>query len=444
MNDVISFLASFVADRGFFFVGSPILHRKAKTVTPIDQTKFSKGMNLQDLGEKIFRRLWGRRSLAAVLGLVMLPLSLVAMRGLSASPPLAAFERARVALSTARRTRAPVYAPELLAAAETRWQQATQAWGNENKRWFFRRDFQAALALANAVHLQAQKAESLAIAVRDSLQFAAAAELTVVKQKIDVFKSDFGRVPVASALRQKFVAGELLMIESEYAFNRQDYRQAVAKVQTAAALVGSAGTDATKLLQAYLAQVPQWKKWAAETKTWSDEQNAVAIIVDKMAHRCYVYGDGRLQAEYAVDLGPRWLGHKKQKGDGATPEGHYRVTKKKGPGLTKYYKALEIDYPNETDRQNFLAAQKKGELSRSAHIGGLIEIHGDGGKGLNWTSGCVALRNQDMDEVFALARIGTRVTIVGALTETPVVSRTAIALAKKDLNGAAPLKISSP
>jgi murein L,D-transpeptidase YafK len=162
-----------------------------------------------------------------------------------------------------------------------------------------------------------------------------------------------------------------------------------------------------------------------------------------MAHRGRLYIAGRLKAEYAVDLGPRWLGHKKQKGDGATPEGHYRVTKKKGPGQSKYYKALEIDYPNENDRQSFLAAQKKGELPQFAHIGGLIEIHGDGGTGVNWTSGCVALRNEDMDEIFALAPVGTRVTIVGALTDKPVVGQAAVISPKKNLNGAHSLPASS-
>jgi lipoprotein-anchoring transpeptidase ErfK/SrfK len=56
---------------------------------------------------------------------------------------------------------------------------------------------------------------------------------------------------------------------------------------------------------------------------------------------------------------------------------------------------------------------KRGELHLRARIGGLIEIHGEGGQGRDWTNGCVALSNRDMDEVFALARVGTRVTIVG-------------------------------
>jgi murein L,D-transpeptidase YafK len=416
-------LFSCVASRGFLF---------------LDWTESisQRGIILQYIGEIYFRRLLGRRSLAVAGGAVALLLAFAALRSLSASPPIAAFERARVAMSQARRAGANVYAPELLRTAETGWEQATQSWGNENKKWFFRRDFRAAWTLAATVQWQAQRAESLAVATRDSLQFTAAAELTMVKQKIDEFKNEFARVPVAAALRKKFVAGELTMIEGEYAFNRQDYWQAVTKAQRAADLVGGAGADATKVLQAYLAQVSTWKQWAAETIAWSAQQNTTVIVVDKMAHRSRVYLAGRLKAEYAVDLGSRWLGHKKQKGDGATPEGHYRVTKKKGPGKSKYYKALELDYPNEDDRQNFLAAQKNGELPQSAHIGGLIEIHGDGGRGMNWTAGCVALRNQDMDELFALAQVGTRVTIVGALTEKPAVSQTSFALAKKNLNGA--------
>jgi lipoprotein-anchoring transpeptidase ErfK/SrfK len=413
---------SLVASRGFLFLC---------WIDSISQ----RGMTLQYLGEIYSWRLRGKRRLAVASGVVALLMIFAGLRSFSASPPLAAFERARMALSLARRAGAHIYAPALLRTAETGWEQATESWRNENKKWFFRRDFRAAWSLAATVRLQAQHAKSVAVATRDSLQFTAAAELTMVKQKIDEFKNEFARVPVAAALRKKFVAGELAMIEGEYAFNRQDYWQAAANAQKAAELVGSAGADATKVLQAYLAQVSKWKQWAAETIAWSAQQNATAIVVDKMAHRSRLYVAGHLKTEYAVDLGPRWLGHKKQKGDGATPEGHYRVIRKKGRGQSRYHKALELDYPNEDDRQNFLTAQKNGELPRSAHIGGLIEIHGDGGRGINWTAGCVALRNQDMDELFALAQVGTRVTIVGALTEKPAVSQTSVTLAKKNLNG---------
>jgi murein L,D-transpeptidase YafK len=128
-----------------------------------------------------------------------------------------------------------------------------------------------------------------------------------------------------------------------------------------------------------------------------------------------VYKSGRLAVEYPIELGSNWIGDKRLRGDMATPEGRYHVRKKKGAGQTKYHRALEIDYPNETDMKWFREAKRRGELPAHAKIGGVIEIHGDGGKGENWTEGCVALRNDHMEKVFALAAVGTPVTIVGAL-----------------------------
>ena len=52
---------------------------------------------------------------------------------------------------------------------------------------------------------------------------------------------------------------------------------------------------------------------------------------------------------------------------------------------------------------------------KDAEIGGMIEIHGGGGKGVNWTDGCIALENKNMDIVFKLAQSGTPVTIVGSV-----------------------------
>ncbi|MCB9069627.1 MAG: hypothetical protein H6629_17725 [Calditrichae bacterium] len=62
-----------------------------------------------------------------------------------------------------------------------------------------------------------------------------------------------------------------------------------------------------------------------------------------------------------------------------------------------------INYPNELDRRRFNAAKSTGDLSQKAQIGGLIEVHGDGGKGFHWTDGCIALTNTDMDQVFQKA-----------------------------------------
>ena len=93
----------------------------------------------------------------------------------------------------------------------------------------------------------------------------------------------------------------------------------------------------------------------------------------------------------------------------------YKVTKKKPNGDSGYHKALLINYPNEEDYATFNNRKRQGLISKNSHIGGLIEIHGDGGKGDDWTSGCIALRNSDIDELFSRVSVGTPVTIVGSM-----------------------------
>ena len=55
-------------------------------------------------------------------------------------------------------------------------------------------------------------------------------------------------------------------------------------------------------------------------------------------------------------------------------------------------------------------------IPQNASIGNLIEIHGDGGKGLDWTDGCIALENTYMDKIWKLVPENTPVLIVGALS----------------------------
>jgi murein L,D-transpeptidase YafK len=92
----------------------------------------------------------------------------------------------------------------------------------------------------------------------------------------------------------------------------------------------------------------------------------------------------------------------------------------KAIGSSLYHKALLLDYPNADDRAEFALARRRGEMPMSAGIGGFIEIHGEGGRGRDWTRGCVALTNADMDELFARVPIGTPVTIVGSDNYGPI------------------------
>ena len=59
----------------------------------------------------------------------------------------------------------------------------------------------------------------------------------------------------------------------------------------------------------------------------------------------------------------------------------------------------------------------KGTLPASSKIGGGIEIHGGGGKGVDWTEGCIALTDSEIDLVYSIAKVGTSVTIVGSIKD---------------------------
>jgi murein L,D-transpeptidase YafK len=202
-------------------------------------------------------------------------------------------------------------------------------------------------------------------------------------------------------------------MESRSAFERGDYKQVGLNLDVASQLITRSVAEAHTFLTDYFKSLSKWQRWADETIAWSKNNNAYAILVDKFAQTCYLYKDGKIKKEFNAELGPNWIGTKQYKGDKATPEGKYHVTKKKSRHQTKYYKALLINYPNDEDQARYNTNSKKGLIPKRG-AGNLIEIHGDGGKGINWTDGCVALTNNDMDKLYEQVGVGTPVTIVGS------------------------------
>jgi lipoprotein-anchoring transpeptidase ErfK/SrfK len=157
----------------------------------------------------------------------------------------------------------------------------------------------------------------------------------------------------------------------------------------------------------------QWKRWIDETIADSRDSGGAAIIVDKLRRRLSLYKGGTRVATFPAELGANGLRQKAHSGDQATPEGRYHIVKLKDGSATRYYKALLINYPNDEDRMRFELRKRRGQIPTRAAIGSLIEIHGDGGQGRDWTNGCIALTNEDMDRLFARVQLGTPVTIVG-------------------------------
>ncbi len=141
------------------------------------------------------------------------------------------------------------------------------------------------------------------------------------------------------------------------------------------------------------------------------------IVIYKRRHRLEVWGKGRLLKTYTVAIGHGGAGHKQQEGDDRTPEGRYHVVRSY-PSL-KFHRFLLLSYPSGEDQRAFLAAKRAGKLPAAARIGGDIGIHGEKRgfrflphKWVDWTRGCVALDDAEIEELYAAVRPGTAVVIL--------------------------------
>jgi L,D-peptidoglycan transpeptidase YkuD (ErfK/YbiS/YcfS/YnhG family) len=329
-------------------------------------------------------------------------------------PPEEKVEIARIALSRATSSKADTYSRNLFREAKNYYDSAMIHWQKENKRFIYFRNFDKVAEFAD---LSARKAEQAAKVSRNNL-----ADLNIsLKQKIDSLNKLADRInkvffayPLSPEIWKRISRGQMLLAESEVAFSKGQLQEANKKVIDSELLLTDSYEHASEHLKEYFTSFPVWKKWVDKTIRESKQNQSYSIIIDKYSRKCLVYYKGEKKYEYKVELGKNWVGDKKVKGDKATPEGMYRIIKKFGNNKTKYHKALLIDYPNDADKVEFKAAVASGTLPRNAKIGSLIEIHGDGGRGVDWTEGCVALTNTEMDVLFTIAAEGTPVTIVGS------------------------------
>jgi len=213
--------------------------------------------------------------------------------------------------------------------------------------------------------------------------------------------------------RKKLSRAALTLAEADALVEGKDFEAASVKIEAASALAAEAEKAVVSHISRYLDpdQVRSWKQAAEETIAESKRRGITVIIVSKLERRLAVYRNGGLYRTYEVGLGFNGLADKRYAGDNATPEGRYTVVRKIPSSL--YYKALLINYPNDEDRRWFAREKARGTIPRSASIGGDVEIHGGGQDSL--TRGCVSLDNTRMDELYALAGVGTPVTIIGTM-----------------------------
>ena len=134
------------------------------------------------------------------------------------------------------------------------------------------------------------------------------------------------------------------------------------------------------------------------------------LVVYKSKRQMLAYSNGQVVKTYKVALGRQPVGDKEFEGDKKTPEGFYFINDKY-PN-SGYHKNLGISYPDKTDIEN---AKRLGRP-----VGGDIKIHGLRNKTgfvskfhrwFDWTLGCIAVTNEEIDELHNAVRIGTQIEI---------------------------------
>jgi murein L,D-transpeptidase YafK len=140
------------------------------------------------------------------------------------------------------------------------------------------------------------------------------------------------------------------------------------------------------------------------------EQLADRVVVVKSTHTLTLYSRGQVLKSYKVALGRGPAGPKDHQGDHKTPEGEYILDQKNAK--SRFHLALHVSYPNAADRQR---AQKEGR-----DPGGAIMVHGVAwGFGwlgslehrIDWTDGCIAVSNPEIEEIWRLVPVGTPIEI---------------------------------
>lgn len=148
------------------------------------------------------------------------------------------------------------------------------------------------------------------------------------------------------------------------------------------------------------------------------------ILIKKKERQLQIFDGQKLIKTYSISLGFAPKGDKEIEGDGKTPEGDFYVFTKNDQSM--FFLSLGLSYPNIEDAERGL---KQGLINQEEHdeivkainekkmppqktkLGGEIYIHG-GGCDADWTAGCMALKNEEMQEIFDVIEIGTNVKIL--------------------------------
>jgi lipoprotein-anchoring transpeptidase ErfK/SrfK len=311
------------------------------------------------------------------------------------------------------RSGVPQYLPQEYAQYKAAFQKAREDLIRQNSRfsWFrnysgVQQEFRNLLNTGNLMLGQIDKKKQEA-------SVSAAEKISFFRNRINTLKGLTTLINEGRLARRDIIKAEVLLLEAQKRYDINDFTAVEGKINDMSVHLNAAERLLFPILSRYgdKDQVSTWQQWINDTITESGKRKTLAIIVDKSKRTLTVYRSGVPYKVYQIGIGKNGSSDKLHAGDYATPEGKYKIVEK--VPNSKYHKALLINYPNEKDRDQYLFAKKKGLIPQTADIGGLIEIHG-GGKNI-MTYGCISMDNQSIDELYGAVKVGTPVTIVGAV-----------------------------
>lgn len=142
---------------------------------------------------------------------------------------------------------------------------------------------------------------------------------------------------------------------------------------------------------------------ASKFRTYDGPQ-VTRVLVYKEKRRMYLLHHDQVLRSFDFELGFAPTGDKAARGDGRTPEGEYMIDRRNPD--SSFHLSIGINYPNERDI----------EVARALNLdpGGDIFIHGTPRKFRaknDWTWGCIAVTNDEMEDIYAMVRDGTPISI---------------------------------
>lgn len=340
-------------------------------------------------------------------------LSLISLSGCKDAPVLPEVTRAKAQEHTLWKAGAELYAPEDYRGYMSALKNGRELLVTENSKFALFRDYEPVQEKFRNIILTGEKVQQKVQEEKDKISKVVADKTAFLNDRIRTMRRLSSFINEGRISCKSLTTAEVLLSESRLMAKKGDLFAAEDKLEEVSKFTELALKVLSPILSRYSdeAQIKKWRSWVNETIQRSKDREIYSIVVSKIDKKLIIYKKGLPFKTYEVGIGINGSKDKMYAGDRATPEGKYSISKK--TSNSRYYKALHINYPNDDDFKQFSALKRKGIIPKTAHIGGLIEIHGGGKNGM--TYGCIAMENAHMDEIFKIVDVGTPIAIVGSV-----------------------------